>query len=643
MIRTTKHAIWRLYLAKQLFIIFILLIFFSIPQTSLAKTYQKTLKAKAIEMKLYEDNAWLSLLHYRKHFFYDGHRSEADNPNFFLSTDGAIDPQSELSATIEAMFLPQKLGDDHPQCIFPARFTWLKNMLYIDLSRLPVPACNLYQEWRQKSDTDQVTLVFPTAFLNNPSSMFGHAFLRFETPDRAESKLLMTPTINFAADTSAQKGVVDYILRGLFGGFPSKNSIQPFYKRLKRYTDIENRDIWEYTLNFTQEELNQLLRHVWELRENVFDYYFLDENCAYRLLSLLEVGRPSMQLTEEFKIYTIPVDVIRALKLRGLIQEITYRASAVKTFYHHLQRLNNNEKHIVIDIIHNQLSLDSDQVLSLPVKRRALVLALASEYLAILINKDILDRDLSTQLTCQIFAERSKHFVPITLKKIIKPDVSPDEGHKTQRVSISGGFDKNNTFYAIGYRGVYHGLIDPLHGFEKGAQVELLNVALRGYEDDDIRLEKLNLINIRSLTPFDKFLTPASWRFSVGREKKELYDKHPLSTYIEGGMGVTFRLADLMLSGMIHLELDFGSAFDKGYGLGSGVYFNIVYQSDKFSCDIGGLAMKYLVGDSDTLTKFWNKISFPIRPNNAIFLETKYSPNNRSGLYEVSFGIHHYF
>ena len=128
------------YIAKQLFMIFVLLTFLCIPQTAPAKTYQETLKAKAIEMKLYEDSTWIALLHYRKQLFCDGQRSEADNPNFFLSPEGAINPQSELSATIEAMFLPQEFGDDHPQCIFPARFTWLKNMLNIDMSRVPVPA-----------------------------------------------------------------------------------------------------------------------------------------------------------------------------------------------------------------------------------------------------------------------------------------------------------------------------------------------------------------------------------------------------------------------------------------------------------------------------------------------------------------------
>jgi len=630
-------------LARFLSVLFILLIALFIPQTLPAKTYQEIIKAKAIENRLHEDRAWLALMHYRKQLFSTSYHSEADQLSFFLSFDGPNNPQSELLATIESMFLPQNLGDEHPQCIFPARFTWLRKTLNIDPSELPVADCSALQAWREPLDIDQVTLVFPTAYLNNPSSMFGHAFLRFESLGRSENKLLMATTINFAADTSAQKGVVDYLMRGLLGGFPSKNSLQPFYERFKRYADIENRDIWEYPLNFTQDELDLLILHVWELRENVFDYYFLDENCVYRLLALLEVGRPDLRLVESFKAYTIPSDVIRALRGRGLIQSRNYRASAVKTFYHHLKGHSNDEKQIVIDIVRNQLALDSDRFLALPVKRRVLVLALASEYLDILINKDILDRKLSAQLSYQLLAERSKYSTPVTWEMIDRPQVSPDEGHKTQRISFAGGFDQDDILYTIGYRGAYHALTDPLPGFEKGAQVELLNVELRGYEDDDIHLDKLDVINVKSLTPFDNFFTPASWRFSLGMEKKDLYEKQPLLTDIEGGMGVTYRLADFILAAMIHLELDFGSALNKGYGIGSGLYFNVVHQSDKISCDIGGLSMKYLVSEDYSLTKIWGIFSFPIDQNNALFSKIKYFPNNRNGAYEVSFGVHHYF
>ncbi len=631
------------FVAKHGVALFILSNILFIPSVASGNTYIDSLKTQAIEKKLHEHNAWIALLHYRKKLFSKGYHSQADNRSFFFSLQGANDPQSELMATIEAMSLPESLGDEHPQCTFPARFAWLKKQLSIDLTQLPTPGCDCLKNWTKQLNINQVTIVFPTAYLNNPSSMFGHLFLRFEPSDRTESNLLMAYTINFAADTSAQEGVADYIYRGLFGGFPSTNSIRRFHERFKRYSDIESRDIWEYTLNLSQEELDQLVLHVWELRGSVFDYYFLDENCAYRLIALLEVARPGLALAEEFTIYTIPGDTIRALRERGAIQSSTYRASAVKTFYHHIKDLNETETEIVINIVQKQLPLDSPRILSLPPKRRAIVLSLASEYLTILINKDMLDRKVSTQLTRRIFAERIDYSMPITFDKIPWPSASPDNGHKTHRISIAGGCNKNDSFYSIGYRDAYHSLLDPLPGFEKGAQVEFLNIKLRGYEGNDIRLEQLDIINITSLTPINSYLKPASWKFSFGRERKELYSKQPLVYYIEGNMGITSYLGDCMLSGMVHLTSDFGGALDHGYGLGAGLYFDLVYQSETYSYDVGVLYMKYLVGDNDSLTKLWGETSFPLSKNDAIFSQIQYTPNSRADLYEINLGVHHYF
>ena len=61
---------------------------------------------------------------------------------------------------------------------------------------------------------------------------------------------------------------------------------------------LENRDVWEYELNLEPHEIERLLAHTWELGFTRFDYYFFDENCSYHLLSLLDVARPGVELTD---------------------------------------------------------------------------------------------------------------------------------------------------------------------------------------------------------------------------------------------------------------------------------------------------------------------------------------------------------
>ena len=513
----------------------------------------------------------------------------------------------------------------------------------MDPGKLPNPDCKILDEWEKGLDAEQVTIVFPAAYLNNPSSMFGHLFMRFEPKDESESAFFMAKTINFAAETSAKEGVVDYIFRGLFGGFPCTSSIQPFYLRFKRYSDMESRDIWEYKLNLTREELDRLVRHVWELNNSVFDYYFLDENCAYRIVALLEVARPNLCLAEEFDAYTLPSDVIRGLKEKKSVESTVYKASAMKTFYHHVRSLYASEERIVFDIIQRQLPLDDPRLQALSPERKALVLAVTSEYLALLINRDMLNRDRSAALTQKIFFERINLGLPVRLDNTPAPKFSPDEGHKSHRIRLGGGRNRGDGFLSLAYRGVYHSFQDPLPGFEKGAQVELFNVELRDYEYDGVRLEQLGLINITSLSPFNMFFKPISWRFSLGAERREINSEEALLEYAQGGLGITYDVGGWMLAGLAYIELDVGKNLNNGYGLGSGLLLDMVYQTDNFSIDLGLSSMKYFVGDDDLVTSLWGKLNIPIGRNNAFYTEMEYDPKGESRRYEIGFGISHYF
>lgn len=85
------------------------------------------------------------------------------------------------------------------------------------------------------------------------------------------------------------------------GGYPGLFALVPYQEKLSEYRSLENRDLWEYRLNLTQAETERMVEHVWELKQIKFDYFFFDENCSYRLLELLQVARPSLRLTGQFR------------------------------------------------------------------------------------------------------------------------------------------------------------------------------------------------------------------------------------------------------------------------------------------------------------------------------------------------------
>ena len=53
--------------------------------------------------------------------------------------------------------------------------------------------------------------------------------------------------------------------------------------------------------------------HTWELGPTRFNYFFIDENCSYHLLALLDAARPGWGLAERFTWWAIPWVVASAL------------------------------------------------------------------------------------------------------------------------------------------------------------------------------------------------------------------------------------------------------------------------------------------------------------------------------------------
>lgn len=71
----------------------------------------------------------------------------------------------------------------------------------------------------------------------------------------------------------------------------------------------------------------KILLHLWEMQNAELDYYFLDENCSYQLLSLLEIAREDLALTKEFSVQAIPSDTVRVLAENDLLEAPYYRAA----------------------------------------------------------------------------------------------------------------------------------------------------------------------------------------------------------------------------------------------------------------------------------------------------------------------------
>jgi hypothetical protein len=366
----------------------------------------------------------------------------------------------------------------------------------------------------------RIVLVFPAAYLNNPASMFGHTLLRVDMQGENKQTQLLANTINYAADTRQQKGA-EYAFKGLFGGYHGRFSIAPYYSAVKTYGDIENRDIWEYGLNLSAGEIDQLLRHVWEMRSAWFDYYFLDENCSYHLLSLLETARPGLRLTNRYHGWTIPSETVRAVAEAGLLKEVRFRPARNTVLQERARLMDSSQQELAKRISLGDLAADSDLLRRLAPVQQARVVELAQDYLAYRQSPRFGGAEQKAGKVSELLLLRSRLDVPDQTPAIPAPQLWPGEGHKPLRARISFGIEDRRQFIELAGSPAYHDILDPEGGFTRGARVSLLRGALRYYpQAGKAELEQLDIIDIMSLSSWNRFLHPVSWKASIGVARK---------------------------------------------------------------------------------------------------------------------------
>ena len=520
---------------------------------------------------LADDPYWISLGHYQQGLL-TGWRSYVDDAHFFLSSEGEHSPLAELRATLAGLYADPALGDAHPQCRYPARHRWLHEQLKLD--DLPPVACADYDVWYADIDPHSTVLVFPDAYLNSPSSMFGHTLLRIDSPTAQDNgTALLSYALNFGAMVGAMDNSILYAWKGLAGGYPGQFSLQPYRDKISEYSSLENRDLWEYQLDLTPEETGRMIEHVWELRQVRFDYFFFDENCSFRLLELLEIARPGLRLTDQFPLTAIPADTVRAVKDAGMISGVNYRPSREKELLARAAPLDRDELRLAKALTGDTELLQSLTFQALPAERQALIQETSYRLLRYQAVNQPRDADNAARSYRMLQAINQN---PPPRLEMPTPAL-PEDGHKSRTWHIAAGSQGQHAFAEYGLRMAYHDLTDNLDGFPLGAQIELGTLRVRQYPGSHWQLQELGLISIRSLTPRHALLTPWSWQVETGLERVAgKQGRQRLVGHLNGGGGATWQLHDTLLgyalaSLRVEHHQDTAAALSPALGFDSGL------------------------------------------------------------------------
>lgn len=540
--------------------------------------YLAQLQQRARALDLAASPTWRALLHYESDWLGAGVTSTVASDWFFLAAGGRHDPQAELAATLAAFFSNQPISPQNrpPRCALPARYMFLVQVLTIDSKRLPQVDCPDYQQWLDGLAPASVNLVFPAAYPNSPSSMFGHTLLRINSQRSAHTTPLLSYAVNFAAHTHEDNGLV-FAVKGLAGGYPGVYGVFPYYRKVKQYAWIENRDIWDYPLRLEPAQRKRMVAHLWAMLEVQFHYYFLSKNCAYQLLALIDVAKPRLHLTAHFDWYAIPIDTIRALRqVPGLLGTAEYRPSMQTELRRHASQLDTDERQLALAVARGQVAPDSSRLAVLPASTRAGVLEVAHDYLYYRFQQGSVNRDRGLPRARAILLARSTIHDKADFAPIPVPDTPPDKGHKTLRLAFDGSWRDDVFSFGLRLRPAYHDLLDNPAGYTDGAAINFLDLGLRLRPDTgDLRINDLTLIDITSLAPRGELFKPISWQIGTGLRRRPSalpFADAPnnLGYYLQGGPGLAWGQPDLLGYVFGLASLDANRSLAPAYALGAG-------------------------------------------------------------------------
>ena len=284
------------------------------------------------------------------------------------------------------------------------------------------------------------------------------------------------------------------------------------------------------------------------------DYYFFDENCSFELLFLIEAGRPSLRLTDEFygkwRFWVIPVDTVRAAQKFGIVDRVTYRPSRATKILRIASGMDEGRKDMAFEIVDGKLPPEK-----CPYHRAAYNAEAggpgpgSGAHAVPFFERQAGTGSLPETVSGHPFgAQHARGTHRGSLSYCDTDPAGPGAPVGTDRTG--GGYRSDSWFGEFEWRAAYHDTTDLDEGYVRGAQINFMDLSLRYYfADDALRLHRLHVIDILSLAPWNSVFKPISWKVNIGADEMTLSDgnDHPILRLNAGG-GLSTELGSLAWS-----------------------------------------------------------------------------------------------
>jgi hypothetical protein len=416
-----------------------------------------------------------------------------------LSPNGKISPKAELLATLQFIKRDNPKDGNSTQCLFPARTRWLKEKL----SNQNIHECKSLASKLKELNFKTLYLVYTSSYINSPASAFGHTFLRF---DSNEDTPLLSYGLNYSAKVDSSN-LFSYAYKGIFGGFEGRYKVAPYYAIVNRYSNMQKRDIWEYRLKFNPKEIERVTLHMIEMQRYYSDYYFNSENCSYNLLWFIDLARDGLNLTDDFNYIVTPMDTIKAIRDKGLIELSIFRPSKITKIKNLYSSIPN--KKIAKEFLNKQNISILDN-------------------LDITEQRDIIDLYILKEHSQTLLRYRSKLGISPP-KKITKTD--PIHTNLASKINIRVS-NKNQLLYGI--RASYHDIYDIDYDFNLGEYISFFDIQMKNE-----RVDSATFLKIDSMTAIDELYQPISWGLEFEYRDNKLFTS--------GRGGISYSIFDTLI------------------------------------------------------------------------------------------------
>jgi hypothetical protein len=588
----------------------IIVLFLSFPQPLFCLTVNISYLEKADMMNLSQDKEWLSLL------FYKNNESIIKNKDFFAHKDGNINPKQEMIAIITSFYESDGI------CRYPARFDFLNKKL--NFNNLPYIECKELNEFINEINPISLTLLFPSGYVNNPASMFGHTLMRINKKNAKENNTNINSYIlNYGAETKGEINGLIYAFNGLFGFYEGFYSVMPYYKIINKYSNLENRDIWEYELKYTEEQAIYYTKHIYELLKARIDYYFLKENCSYLILQTLNILQPEIDLTDNFILTTTPIETIKTLYKNDLVLNINFRASLKTDILNNIKNLTKQE----IKNISNNNYFKNENSNSLYYET---------------IYKYLEYRKIENKISD---SEYRKNVLKV-LKKINNIEsynhlhhetpIPPEYSHNIKKINIGIG----NDYFYLNYKPAYNELIDNTIGINSQSEINFLNFELRLNKKNEIDLYEFDILKIKSIPQVNSLYFSPSFNIEIGINDR--YHHNKIFNF-NTNIGYTFGNSIISFFTLGGIKADYSGFFDNNYSFGFNAFSGIV-----LNYNIGKILIKYEINKL-----IQNKYNYDILNiennffiNTNLYINSKYDSfyyKNYKNKKQYSIGVGYFF